>query len=165
MFHILPLSHPLSTHLTHWHKWYCCLISTVSPSDFPLFKCSTTVDSRPSFLPVWTPRTPRCCLYHGVHLGRTSTVSGLMSHSFPFRPWSLFASAHNGNSSASCHGSVFVFIHSSSYFRQYPLLSTQAVHLSGPLDNGARISTVLLQHVRHTLRFCAHAAPRVDQFL
>jgi hypothetical protein len=40
MFHILPLLHaPRSAHLTHWHKWYCRLISApVSPSDFLPFQ-------------------------------------------------------------------------------------------------------------------------------
>ena len=102
---------------------------------FSLFKCpSTIVDSHPPFW--WAPRTPRYCLVHHdvalattllpVHLGRTPTVSGLMSHSFPFGqialPWSIFSKAHYGNIPASCHGGIFVYFHSSSSFRLYALL-------------------------------------------
>ncbi|KAH9975428.1 hypothetical protein BGW80DRAFT_1297039 [Lactifluus volemus] len=103
----------------------------------------TNVDSRPSFLPVWTPRTPRCCLYH---LGRTSTVSGLMPHNFPFRPWSLFASAHHALDSILCFA-LRLCIYLDRWIMELGYL--QYYYSTCGTRSGS----------------CAHAAPRVDQFL
>ena len=59
----------------------------------------------------WAPRTAQYCVVRHdvalattllpVHLGRTPTLSGLISYSFPFcqiaLPWPIFSSVHYGN--------------------------------------------------------------------